>query len=300
MQGHRVSKACEWSGYAANAYCPPVTATRPIAQTTRHMRWLLAVAGVLVVIIGLPLYFVPQNSNEYFSWTVNTDLSAAFLGGSYLAASVIELSAARESIWANARIAVPAVLVFTSLTLIVTLTNDSQYNYGASGFVQSAGTWAWTAVYLVVPPVMLLILWMQSRHGGSDPDRSLPVAPVLRGLIAAGGLALLVGGVILLLAPDASSWMWPWPVSNLTARSIGAWLVGFGVAMMQIFWEADWRRIQPATLGAGALGALQLVALLRHFDVPAWGSPQTWIYVGFMASFIALAVLGRRQTRNTD
>ncbi len=272
---------------------------RDIAQTTRLMRRLLAVAGVLVVIIGLPLYFVPQNSNEYFSWTVRTDLSAAFLGGSYLAASVIEFSAARERIWANARIAVPAVLVFTLLTMIVTLTNESQYNYGASGFVQSAGTWAWTAVYVVVPPVMLLVLWMQFRQGGSDPARQLPISRGLLGVLAAGGIALLVGGAILLVAPDASSWMWPWPVRDLTARSIGAWLVGFGVAMVQISWEADWRRVRAATLGAGALGALQLVALLRYLDVPAWDAPQTWIFVAVMCSFVALAMMGWRQTRVT-
>ena len=270
---------------------------RDIAQTTRLMRRLLAVAGVLVVIIGLPLYFVPQNSHEYFSWTVRTDLSAAFLGGSYLAASVIEFSAARERTWANARIAVPAVLVFTLLTMIVTLTNESQYNYGASGFVQAAGTWAWTTVYVVVPPVMLLVLWMQYRRGGSDPDRPLPISPPLLRVLAAGGIALLVGGAILLVAPDASSWMWPWAVRDLTARSIGAWLVGFGVAMVQISWEADWYRVRAATLGAGALGALQLVALVRYLDVPAWDALQTWIYLGVMCSFVGLALVGWRQTR---
>jgi len=261
------------------------------------MRRLLAVAGVLVVIIGLPLFLVPQNSNEYFSWTVSSDLSAAFLGGSYLAAAVIEFSASRERLWANGRIAVPAVLIFTLLTMIVTLTNESQYNYGASGFVQSAGTWAWTTVYVVVPPVMLAVLWMQFRHGGSDRVRATPIAPAMRRLLTVVGLGLLAGGVVLLVAPDASTWMWPWPVKDLTARAFGAWLVGYGVAVLQIVLEADWRRARPATLGAGLLGALQLLALLRYPDVPAWGSPQTWVYVGIMAGFIWLAVLGWSKTR---
>jgi hypothetical protein len=91
--------------------------------------------------------------------------------------------------------------------------------------------------------------------------------------------------------------MWPWAVKDLTARSIGAWLVGFGVAMVQISREADWRRVRAATLGAGTLGALQLVALLRYLDVPAWDAPQTWVYVGVMVSFVVLAALGWRTTR---
>jgi hypothetical protein len=92
--------------------------------------------------------------------------------------------------------------------------------------------------------------------------------------------------------------MWPWAVSKLTGRAFGAWLVGFGVAMAQIAWEADWKRVRPATAGAGVLGLLQLVALLRYPDVPAWGAPQTWMYVLILASFVALGVWGWRQARD--
>ncbi len=263
-----------------------------IARTTHRMRQLLTVAGVLVVIIGLPLYFVPQNSNEYFSWTVRLDLSAAFLGGSYLAAAVIEFSAARERTWANARIAVPAVLVFTLLTLLITLGNENQYNYDAPGFIQSAGTWAWLAVYVVVPPIMMVMLWLELRHGGRDPDRLRPIPTPLRVSAAVGGVALAVGGVILLIDPAASSWMWPWEVRALTGRAFGAWMIGFGIALAQIAWEADWRRVRAATFGAGTLGVLQLVTLLRYRDDPSWSAPQTWIYVAVLASFVLLGLWG--------
>ena len=263
------------------------------------MRQLLVVAGVLVVVIGLPLYLVPQNSNEYFSWTVRFDLSAAFLGGSYLAAGVIEFGAARERTWANARIAVPAVLVFTVLTLLITLTNQDQYNYSASGFVQSAGTWAWLAVYAVVPPVMMLVLWLQFRHPGRDPVRESPLPAALRSATAVGGAALVIGGVLLLLEPSAAAWMWSWPVKALTARAIGAWMVGFGIAMAHIAWEADWRRIRAATSGAGALGVLQLIALLRYRNDPDWTAPQTWVYLVVLVGFVAFGVWGWRVDRNT-
>lgn len=258
------------------------------------MQRLLAVAGILVLIIGLPLYLVPQNSEEYFSWSVQPALSAAFLGGAYLAAAVIEFSAARQRVWANARIAVPAVLVFTLLTLFITLGNNDQYNYGAPGFVQSFGTWAWLVVYVVVPPIMTIVLVVQLLRGGSDPIRSRPIPVALRGILAVGGVALLAGGILLLIDPGAASWMWPWPVSSLTGRAFGAWMVGFGIAMVQISWEADWKRARPATTGAGVLGALQLVAVLRYVDVPAWDDPQPWVYVAVMVSFVVLGIWGWR------
>lgn len=268
-----------------------------IAGTTAHMRQLLTVAGVLVTIIGLPLYLVPQNSEEYFSWSVSPDLSAVFLGGAYLAAAVIEFSAARERNWANARIAVPAVLVFTTLTLLVTLGNIDQYHFNAPEFVQSVGTWAWLVVYVVVPPIMALVLIVQLVRGGGSPARVLVLPRSLRSVLAAGGAALITGGIILLVDPSASSWIWSWPINALTARAFGAWLVGFGIAMIHLAWEADWKRVRPATLGAGALGALQLIAVLRYSGDLEWGTPQAWVYVAVLISFVVLGVWGRRAAK---
>ena len=207
-----------------------VESSEAIERTSTAMRALLAVAGGLVLIIGIPLYLVPQNSEEYFSWSV-TPLSAAFLGGAYLSAAVIEFAAARERIWANARIAVPAVLVFTSLTLLVTLGNIDQYHFKAPGFVQSVGTWAWLVVYVVVPPIMALVLLVQLLRRGSDPERDRPLPTSLRAGLTTGGIVLFAGGVMLLLSPTSADWLWPWPVSELTGRAFGAWMVGFAIAM---------------------------------------------------------------------
>jgi hypothetical protein len=268
-----------------------------LARTTTSMRWLLTVAGTLVLIIGLPLYLVPQNSEKYFSWSV-TSLSATFLGGAYLSAAVIEFVAARKRTWANARIAIPAVLVFTSLTLLVTVNNADRYHFNAPGLVQSTGTWAWLVVYVVVPPLMIVVLVVQLfRHGG-DPAREHPIPKSVRVALLLVGMALIVGGTILLIDPGAASWMWPWPLTSLTSQAFGAWMVGFGIAMVHMAWEADWRRARPATAGAGTLGVLQLLAVLRHLGDTAWNSPQIWVYVAVLTSFVVLGVYGWRVVEN--
>jgi hypothetical protein len=274
-----------------------MTSTNNIATTTVWMRSLLAIAGLLVLIIGLPLYLVPQNSDAYFSWSVSP-LSAAFLGGAYLSAAVIEFSAARKRIWANARIAVPAVFIFTVLTLFVTLGNANRYHFNAPGFVQSAGTWAWLVVYVVVPPIMLVVLAMQLFRGGSDPIREWPIPVSLRAVFGVGALALLVGGATMLVDPGAASWMWPWDLTFVTGQAFGAWMIGFGVALGQMAWEADWRRVRPATAGVGVLGILQLVAVLRYPNDLDWATVQAWVYLVVLASFVALGVYGWRVTRS--
>ena len=281
-----------------------MTSTNSIATTTIWMRGLLAIAGLLVLTIGLPLYLVPQNSDAYFSWSVSP-LSAAFLGGAYLSAAVIEFSAARKRIWANARIAVPAVFVFTVLTLFVTLGNADRYHFNAPGFVQSAGTWAWLVVYVVVPPIMLMVLVMQLFHRGTDPVREWPIPMVLRVPFVLGAVALLFGGTILLIDPGAASWMWPWHLTSVTSQAFGAWMIGFGIALGQIAWEADWKRVRPATLGVGALGVLQLIAVLRYPNDLDWATVQAWVYIIVLTSFVVLGVYGWRvvgsdRTRETS
>ena len=268
-----------------------MASTNSIATTTTGMRSLLAIAGLLVLIIGLPLYLVPENSDDYFSWSVSP-LSATFLGAAYLSAAVIEFSAARRRIWANARIAIPAVFVFTVLTLFVTLGNAEQYHFNAPGFVQSAGTWAWLVVYVVVPPIMLIVVVMQLFRRGRDPVRRSPISSPLRRLFALGGAALLLGGVTMIIDPGAASWIWPWPLTSVTGQASAAWMVGFGIALGQMAWEADWQRVRPATAGVGTLGILQLVAVLRFSDELAWTTARAWVYVAVLVSFAILGVYG--------
>src|SRR5207249_2175253 len=70
---------------------------------------------------GVPLFVGTEQTDRYFAWTVLPPITAAFLGASYWASCIFELAAARQHTWARARVAVPAVLIFTTLTMVVTL-----------------------------------------------------------------------------------------------------------------------------------------------------------------------------------
>ena len=83
------------------------------------MRRLLYVAAVLVLLAGFQLFVFTDRTASYFAWTIRNPLGAAFLGAGYWASVGFEAVAARQRIWANARIAVPTVLVFTVLTLVL-------------------------------------------------------------------------------------------------------------------------------------------------------------------------------------
>lgn len=266
--------------------------TENLAKTTPGMRRMLALASLLVVIIGISAFFLPTRTETYFSWTIGSPLTAAFLGGSYLAAFVLELIAARQRLWANARVAVPAVFLFTALTLVVTLLHLDKFHFDSPQWNTVAGTWVWLIVYLVVPFIMGALWVMQARLKGADPARSVPMPGWARTLLFVQSGLMALTGFALLLFPAAMAAVWAWPLTPLTGRAIGAWGVGLGTAALHMALENDWRRARPGLAGSVVFAVLQLINLARFGDEFAWGSAAGSVYLILLISLGLLGALG--------
>ena len=265
-------------------------AVKPLLPSLRR---LLIVASVLVALAGLQLFVFTSRTSGFFAWTIANPLAAAFLGGSYLAAVPIEALAARQPVWANARIAVPAVSVFTVLTLVATLMHLSQFHFGRQF---AAGTQivtvAWIAIYVLVPLLMLIIVVAQARVPGADPPRSARLPGWTCGVLAVQAVVLLGMGVALFAAPGPAARAWPWQLTPLTAQATGAWLISLGVAAGHALAERDARRLRPAAAGAVVLAVLQSVALARYPHRFGWQSPSGIVYLIFLATFLLTGAAG--------
>ena len=277
---------------------PPRPGVRPL---TDGMRWLLFVASVLVFIIGIPLFLLSGQTDRYFAWTISVPLTAAFLGAGYWSSFFIEFVAARERVWANSRVAVPAVFVFTGLTLVATLIHLDLFHLGGSfAAITQIGTWTWMAVYVSVP-ILLAALWaIQLRLPGGDPPRSTPMSGVVRLAVYLLAAAMLVVGVALFVAPSSAIILWPWELTPLTGRAVGAWLIGLGVAAAHMAWERDWRRVLPVSTMFAVFGALELVVLLRFLGGVAWSGARAWIYLLFLLSMLAVGLYGLYAARTGE
>ena len=93
-------------------------------------------------------------------------------------------------------------------------------------------------------------------------------------------------GLALFVLPDATRPLWPWTLTTLTARAIGAWFLGIGVIAFHAFRENDLVRIRPVGGGLTFFGILQLVALARYSDQMMWGTVAAWLYLLFLASLL--------------
>jgi hypothetical protein len=268
-----------------------------VKRTTKGTRGILVVASVLVLLIGVLLSVLPEHTERFFAWTIRAPLTAAFLGAAYLSSFFLEFMASRRPLWAEARIAVPAVLVFTVLTLIVSLHHLDLFHLNAPDAVARFITWAWLVIYAVVPLLLVALLVRQLRAPGRDPERAVPLTRGYRALLAAHAVLLIPLGIALLLLPTWVATVWPWPLTPLTARAIGAWCVGLGIAAGQAVRENDGVRVRVASISYVAFGLCQLTALARFRDTFDWSRPAGWIFVVFVVSTVIGGTHGCLQAR---
>jgi hypothetical protein len=109
--------------------------------------------------------------------------------------------------------------------------------------------------------------------------------------VASAAGALLFGAALFVVPEEIAS-IWPWPLTALTARAIGAWGLGGAVLLALLARERDWVRARPALVGFAFFGALELVALARYAGTLDWDKAAAWIYLAFLVGTIAFGAFG--------
>lgn len=254
------------------------------------MRWLLYAASALVALAGFQLFVLSEQTATTFAWTIANPLTAASLGAAYWSAVPVEFLAARQTVWAKARVAVPGVWVFTALTLVLTILHAALFHFGNPDLAPRAAAYLWLAIYASVPVAMLVAGFIQLRAPGGDPPREHPLPPWMKAAFMAEAVGTAAVGLALFAAPDATRPLWPWTLTTLTARAIGAWLIAIGVLLLHAVREGDLTRIRPVGGGITVFGLLELVALARYPSQMAWGTPSAWLYLVFLASLLPMGL----------
>ena len=253
--------------------------------TTAGLRWFFGVSAVLALVAGLLLFVGAVDTDRFFSWTIDPPLTAAFMGAAYWAAMVLLAWAAGQRSWARARTALPAVFTIAVLLLVATVVHRDRFHDDLFGRF-------WEAVYVIVVPLLVYLTWSQLRRSGPVGHRDRPFPGWLRAILCFQALVLLPLGVALFVAPVGASSVWPWALTPLTGRAVGAFLVGFGAAAAFAVAENDIRRLHGAALAYATLGALELAAAGLHgedFTAPALGVA---LYVCFCVSVLGVGLYG--------
>jgi hypothetical protein len=218
------------------------------------------------------------------------------MGAAYLAAGVLVAGAARERAWANARVGATVAGVFTTLTSIATFWHLDKFHFSQSG-IALASTWMWMVIYTAFPIVLIVLLARQAMQDGVDPPKTRPLARTE--LVGFGLLAAWAAGWGLVLTVDQgkSPELWPWILTPLTAKVVGAWMISTGAGIALVVREADWRPVRAVIPGFTLFGALQLVELARFSESVRWASNADTIYTVFLLVLVAAGSYGMYASR---
>jgi hypothetical protein len=155
-----------------------------------------------------------------------------------------------------------AAFTLTTLALIATLLESGTFAFGAGG-VTEAVAWIWLAVYVALPPAVLVAFVRQERLARSDKDDPAAL-PASRVACTVAGVVLGVLGIGLFADWSRLVSAWPWPLPPLPARVVGAWLCTYAAVLLWFaLRERSWVRGRIAVLSAAVALGLDLVAAAR-------------------------------------
>lgn len=202
-------------------------------------------------------------------------LAAAYLGGCYFFVRVLT-----ERRWAAVKFGLVAVVVFSSALGVVTVVHWDRFTHGSLAFR------LWAGLYFTAP-FLVAAAWVANRRYAAPPAPDEPrLGAVARSVVATFGALALVTGLTMLLAPSVVLPVWPWTLTPLTCRVVGAVLC-LGCAGLGVLVDARWLVVRLMVQVEVVMVALILVAAGRAHAEFDTGRALTWLMLVGFAGLLA-------------
>jgi hypothetical protein len=241
---------------------------------------LAIIPFLLVAFVVLYFWSSADDTARLFAWRISPPFTPMVLGSVYLGGSYFFARAARATEWHRVEGGFVSVGMFASLMGIATIIHWGKFIHSNVAF------WLWAGLYFTTPFVIFAVWALNQREGSGPKPGELTISPTTTLVIGALGAAAVASCVFLFLFPRTASHIWPWKLSDLTARVMGA-IFALGVAGLGAFTDNRWSSARILLQVEGFMLALILVAAVRsHADFNT-SRPLTWV---FAAGFISLAV----------
>jgi hypothetical protein len=247
------------------------------------------------------LYFWPEDTATLFAWNIQPGLSAIVMGAGYSSGAYLTLRAVLGSRWHRVALIFLPVTAFAAAVLFATVLHWDRFNHGHPWF------YTWVVVYTLLP-FLYGALWYRNRHADpGDPEPGDVVVPgPVRWIFAAAGVYGIALGLLLLALPQVAMAIWPWSLTPLTSRVLGAFNILFGAGSLVLTRESRWSAWRHPAEGSLIFSALLLIGLVRGWDDMNASNPLAWAYVaialvslvGIVALYVVLEARRRRQVRS--
>ncbi len=261
--------------------------------------WVSLAVFLILVPALVILWGLPGRTADAWSWTIKPDLTPIFLGAGYGAGAYFFLRTFLARQFHPSSAGIFGAGFFATLMLIATLLHWDRFNHGDAPLIGAIVFYAWVGVYVVSPFVVLGLWWANRRtdSGAPEPGEAIVPAPV-RAMALGGAIGAAVASAVFFLAPQTAIDVWPWQLTPLTSRVLGAFTAQVGVGAVLLSrdprWSA-WRLIVQTFLVATVL---LLVGAARAWDDFDSANVMTYLYLGgLVAGDVALVLLYRSMSR---
>jgi hypothetical protein len=260
-----------------------------VLATTRALSAFIAPFLLVAFVI---LYGFPGSTGSLWSWTIQAHmtsmlLASAYLGGCYFFVRVLLV----ERRWAAVRMGFVSVALFATLLGIATVIHWDKFFHAKLAF------WLWAGLYFTAP-FLVIAAWLTNQRYAAP---SAPDAPRLgraaRSAVAGMGALAVVTGLALFVAPARAVTVWPWPLTPLTARVVGATFC-LGAAGLGVLADDRWESLVVMRRVQLVMFTLIAIAVVRARHEFFTDRPLTWVMgVGFVGLFAvsALSALSPRR-----
>jgi len=250
-------------------------------------RVLSVVIVPFLVVAFVVLYGFPNDTKRLFAWTIKPSMTPMMLGSVYLGGAYFFVQAFRASRWHAVKSGFVSVATFASLMGVATVIHWDRFNHHHVAF------WIWAALYFTTP-FLVAGTWLLNRR--TEPPATqgeVLLTQVARRIIGALGVMAVALGLYLFLLPSRAIDIWPWALTPLTSRVMGA-IFMLGLAGLGVFVDPRWSTARLMVQVQSLMMALILVAAVRaHRDFDS-GRPMTWLLIGgFSVTLVGAVVLTR-------
>jgi hypothetical protein len=261
---------------------PPARRDDAVLPATRA---LSAFIVPFLVVAFVALYGFPRDTDRLFAWTIIPPMTPMTLGAVYLGGAFFFVRAFRAVEWHTVKAGFVAVGTFASLMGVATVIHWDRFNHDHVAF------WLWAGLYFTTP-ILVWGVWLANCRRGTAAQPGDVVLPAPARMVMGGtGAVAVTAGLFLFLLPSQAIDVWPWAITPLTSRVLGA-IFMLGVAALGVIRDPRWSAARLMLQVQIVMLSLILVAAARaHADLDA-SNVMTWLLLaGFAGAVVSAAVL---------
>lgn len=231
------------------------------------------------------LYGFPGSTGQLFAWPILGTMTPMVLASAYAGGFYFFVRVLKQQRWAAVKLGFPAVALFATLLGIATVIHWEKFTHSHVAF------WLWAGLYFTAPALVVAAWLANDRVGAPARDDEPRIGEVSRWLVGLVGLGALVTGIVMFVAPATMIPVWPWALTPLTCRVVGA-IFCLGSAGVGVVRDPRWLTLRLMLQVEVIMVGLMALAALRARHELLTDRPLTWaMIVGFAGVLVGSGYL---------